>query len=39
MHRRKRAAQSAIRKIDNADLPSRRNQMARNGAADALPLP
>ncbi len=33
---REGAVQLAIRKIDDADLPSRRNQMARNGAADAL---
>ena len=33
---REGAVQSAIRKIDDADLPSRRQQMARNGAADAL---
>jgi hypothetical protein len=33
---RKGAAQSAVWKIDDADLPSRRNQMAGNGAANAL---
>jgi hypothetical protein len=33
---RKRAAQSAVRQIDNADLSSRRKQMARDGAADTL---
>src|SRR4029077_10529213 len=33
---RKDAARSTVRKIDDADLPSRRDQMAGNGVADAL---
>ena len=35
----KGAAQSTVRKIDDADLPSRRDQMAGDGVADAFAPP